>query len=670
MRRLPPSSETIPKASCLAPTWDREVSRGKVLSRLEKCGHRHNIAPGDKLITWVKLDLVVEYVVHTSINGWYPVAHPPRGSTTAGNSYPQAKAPYSRERIASSAKVALENAQSLIRMIDDDTRDIHLPAEAVILSSLMANTVESRLIESLRADAAKRNAKNKASPSRDYHKMFTKMRKFVIDSGAALHVINDNYMSEAERKFMHNLRKPIELWTANGKTSAVKGAQFDFPSLDGAQVRAVVMSESPCLLSLGRLCMVNGISFHWPAYQNPFLVNADGTRIDLFVSNFTPYLPDEGIVSSYTYSPEEIALKQAKEALQCKLGGSVSDWNLQGIDKDLSPGPDPQNPKLTKTVVEAERNEAKDSSPVAELDEVRKPQLSYNALSLLRNQARQMRLLSAPNNGNMPTRIPRPDSSASAAVHNGRTSASPAAVTSDFVSSAPSAHHADSTCTAVASAPTTVLCPVDTRVSTHYGSEFMASASHSLPDSPSATLRTDCGSLPPMPSGRFSATHALTVASSPRLEPRSDDPPSNHPSHCQSSDLSAAPTSRCSDPAVAVAVVSPASATNRLSTYSGSGGTRSPRHFCAVDAASDALTAPQQPFLPTSSSCRAPTMIGLDRDAACGTPTAPHPVLPSMVCGPATCSSFSSSDAGCNDLAPFSLTPALLVAILPSPGNP
>ena len=197
----------------------------------------------------------------------------------------------------------------------------------------------------------------------------------------------------------------------------------------------------------------------------------------------------------------------------------------------------------------------------------------------------------------------------------------------------------------------------------------MASASHSLPDSPSATLRTDCGSLPPMPSGRFSATHALTVASSPRLETRSDDPPSNHPSHCQSSDLSAAPTSRCSDPAVAVAVVSPASATNRLSTHSGSGRTRRPRHFCAIGAASGDPTAPQRPFLPADSSCCAPTMFCLDRDAACGTPTAPHPLHHPIVREPATCLSFSSPDAGCNDLAPFSLTPALLVAILPSPGT-
>ena len=51
-----------------------------------------------------------------------------------------------------------------------------------------------------------------------------------------------------------------------------------------------LLPQSPSIISLGRLCMLDGFSLHWPAGQTPYLIDPSGQRIDLDVDRFVPYI--------------------------------------------------------------------------------------------------------------------------------------------------------------------------------------------------------------------------------------------------------------------------------------------------------------------------------------------------------------------------------------------
>ena len=54
----------------------------------------------------------------------------------------------------------------------------------------------------------------------------------------------------------------------------------------------LLLESSPPVLSVGKRCMEEGYSFHWPSGHNPYLISPDGKRHDLEVDNVVPYLLD------------------------------------------------------------------------------------------------------------------------------------------------------------------------------------------------------------------------------------------------------------------------------------------------------------------------------------------------------------------------------------------
>ena len=51
-----------------------------------------------------------------------------------------------------------------------------------------------------------------------------------------------------------------------------------------------VSGQSPALSSLGYRCMEQGLSFVWPAYEDPYFVTPWGTAVPLTVDGYIPYL--------------------------------------------------------------------------------------------------------------------------------------------------------------------------------------------------------------------------------------------------------------------------------------------------------------------------------------------------------------------------------------------
>ena len=77
--------------------------------------------------------------------------------------------------------------------------------------------------------------------------------------------------------------------TANGVVSADREATI--PTSTGEEATAIVMKDSPCVLSLGKRCMLEGYSFEWNAGESPVLVSPDGKRRRLELQNMVPVLP-------------------------------------------------------------------------------------------------------------------------------------------------------------------------------------------------------------------------------------------------------------------------------------------------------------------------------------------------------------------------------------------
>ena len=95
--------------------------------------------------------------------------------------------------------------------------------------------------------------------------------------------------TDREKRRVRERDSPLALRTANGTISADR--EIDVSLATKGRTKALVMKDSPSLLSLGRRCMDEGYAFTWPASGDPVLVAPDGTRHVLRVVNYVPVLP-------------------------------------------------------------------------------------------------------------------------------------------------------------------------------------------------------------------------------------------------------------------------------------------------------------------------------------------------------------------------------------------
>ena len=84
------------------------------------------------------------------------------------------------------------------------------------------------------------------------------------------------------------MAKTISMATVNGPLSVEEAISVHVPNLERT-VEFIIVKDSPPLLSVGRLCMLEGYGFFWPPRQIPWLISPTGRRINLQVHDFVPY---------------------------------------------------------------------------------------------------------------------------------------------------------------------------------------------------------------------------------------------------------------------------------------------------------------------------------------------------------------------------------------------
>ena len=146
-------------------------------------------------------------------------------------------------------------------------------------------------------------------------------RIYIVDSGASFHIVDFSELSKDEQLTVKELPEPITLKTANGYNEATHYAIVYVKEL-GMSVKAILLEDSPAILSLGRLCRKDGFEFRWPQGEpgpsnEPHLIK-DGHTYNLFSDNDVPHVtaakevkqPVESV--KHNASPESDEVKKMK----------------------------------------------------------------------------------------------------------------------------------------------------------------------------------------------------------------------------------------------------------------------------------------------------------------------------------------------------------------------
>eukprot|EP00959_Pyramimonas_sp_CCMP1952_P263153 5503056-Pyramimonas_sp.AAC.1 len=80
---------------------------------------------------------------------------------------------------------------------------------------------------------------------------------------------------------MKELKVPIIFNTAGGLSSALGIVKVACDRLMSGKVDAIVMPETPSVISVGEPCMDNGYSFYWSKGITPYLLLPNGMGLDL-----------------------------------------------------------------------------------------------------------------------------------------------------------------------------------------------------------------------------------------------------------------------------------------------------------------------------------------------------------------------------------------------------
>ena len=149
-------------------------------------------------------------------------------------------------------------------------------------------------------------------------------KKFVVDSGACMHMVSKRDLNSAELETMRTSRSPTTVMTANGEVQT-REATVHVKELD-LFMTVMLLEETPAVLSLGKLCEKRGYTYHWTSGQKPHITKND-KRIDCNVSNYVPFVvPGLSTSSSTSSSPDSSSSSSQDSSHLCLKFWLFSLW--------------------------------------------------------------------------------------------------------------------------------------------------------------------------------------------------------------------------------------------------------------------------------------------------------------------------------------------------------
>ena len=112
-------------------------------------------------------------------------------------------------------------------------------------------------------------------------------RKYVVDSGASLHIIGWRHTTKSERQTARKTSRIYHIQTASGQIQAEWECKVIIEDLQLSVWAVMTDGDTPAILSLGRLCHEEGFSYEWPEGEVPMLIK-DGIQYVCDTENFVP----------------------------------------------------------------------------------------------------------------------------------------------------------------------------------------------------------------------------------------------------------------------------------------------------------------------------------------------------------------------------------------------
>ena len=112
----------------------------------------------------------------------------------------------------------------------------------------------------------------------------------MLDTGSGIDLVNRDDVKFC-RDFMTRCSSNLTLCTANGEVPANEKEQIGLNiGPFAAKTTALVLDDTPSVLTLGRRCMVEGYGFHWYPYQTPFTDHPTLGRMEHEVEHYVPFM--------------------------------------------------------------------------------------------------------------------------------------------------------------------------------------------------------------------------------------------------------------------------------------------------------------------------------------------------------------------------------------------
>ena len=124
-------------------------------------------------------------------------------------------------------------------------------------------------------------------------------REFVVDSGASMHMLSRKDLDSAKLETLRVSKSPTTVVTANGEVLTNEEATACVRELD-LFVTAMLLEDTPAVLSLGKLCEDHGYTYAWTSGQKPHLIK-NGRKIDCNTANYVPFVVP-GLSTSFSSS--------------------------------------------------------------------------------------------------------------------------------------------------------------------------------------------------------------------------------------------------------------------------------------------------------------------------------------------------------------------------------
>ena len=115
-------------------------------------------------------------------------------------------------------------------------------------------------------------------------------RLWIMDTGCGNDLVPESSVTRGESEIIPNTGAK-KLYTANGTVKAPDRVGFRIPELGNERSEAIILPQTPHVLSMGMRCVSLGYDFFWRGSigENPYFITDKGVRHECEVHGFIPY---------------------------------------------------------------------------------------------------------------------------------------------------------------------------------------------------------------------------------------------------------------------------------------------------------------------------------------------------------------------------------------------